>query len=395
MRFSCRYILIAVAAIVTALALGAYALYTGRASGNPARVVEQCAGATNKPLCYADTINALMRSEGIPAAFDALAFAYDTDREFAGTCHSITHELGKASYEEYDRTGKTELTSKAWYCGYGFYHGFMDALYVDTNDMERARGFCSYVGKNVPHPPPPEFAEGSCYHGIGHGVTDGTDPRVWGNPVAIVKPGLALCAKVADGNEVWHMRCVSGVFNALGNMYPDPKYKLDPGTNPYTLCKKGPFTVLERETCYNQMNTQAAALGNNSLTGIMKFVDSIEDLRYREAAIHEAVAYYIAILKRQQKILAPEEVVVCEEPTSKLKEICVNGFVSGIIEFGSPGLQYKEILQLCGADAFPQDLRSMCYSALQMMSRSYYTPDVSRKICALVPQAYRTAECQS
>ncbi|MCE9541471.1 hypothetical protein K8R03_02830 [Candidatus Kaiserbacteria bacterium] len=374
-------------------ALAGIVAHTFISRENPARVLEICASAGNKPLCYATEIENLLRAKGISAAFDALALAYDTDPGFAGTCHDVTHELGKAAYEEFQKTGKTELTSKASYCGYGFYHGFMDALYVDTNDMEVARAFCTYVGKNVPHPPPPEFAEGSCYHGIGHGITDGTDPRLWGDAVAIAKPGLAVCDKVSAGNETWHMRCVSGVFNAIGNMYPNPKYKLDSGTDPYALCRVGGFTPLETETCYDQMNTQAAALANHDLKGMVAFGNTITNQKYRALAIHEAVSFYIQILKWDQKQLQPEQVRVCELPTAELRDSCVSGLVGGIFEFGSPGKQYIEAENLCSAETFPAGLRDSCYATIQLLSEYYFEPDVLHTVCGQIPEKYRKSQC--
>ncbi len=380
---------------VAVLVIVDFAIWQYRTGNLSDRIIAECEHAQYKEVCYTDRISEVLKQHGISAAFDVLAAAYDKDPGFAGTCHAETHEIGKAAYKEFHTTGRAELTSKASYCGYGFYHGFMDALFVDTNNPEEARAFCTYIGKNVPHPPPPEFAEGSCYHGIGHGITDGTDPRLWGDALSIVRPGLALCARVAGTNDMWHSRCVSGVFNALGNMYLDPKYKLDPGTNPYTFCANHAFTPLERETCYDQMNTQAAVLGHNSLKAIVGFVNTIQDLHYRSVALHEAVSYYIQILKLSQKSLSPEEATVCELPTAELKESCMSGFVGGIFELGLPDQQYKEALQLCNADTLPADLRPLCFSALLVNSTYYYTADIVRKICQNVPQEYRGSQCPS
>ncbi len=364
-------------------------------STDPARAVALCKTSNNKPLCYSDVIEKILRSEGIPAAFDALAASYDTDPDFAGTCHAVTHELGDAAYDEFEKTGETELSSKASYCGYGFYHGFMDALYLETNDMEKARLFCAYVGENVPHPPSAEFAEGSCYHGIGHGVTDGTDPRAWGSVMTIVEPGLALCSKVAATNDEWHMRCASGVFNALGNMYLDPKFKLHSDADPYALCRTGPFSPVERKACYNQMNTEAAARGNNNLAAMVGYTNVIQDSGYRLTALQEAVSFYVQVVKNAQKLLTVEDARVCELPTDELKNSCVSGLVGGVMEFGSPGQQYKEALQFCEAEGFPSELRRYCFSAIQANSKEYFTADVIRQICTRVPREYRNAVCQS
>jgi hypothetical protein len=377
--------------IVGVCGIGLYAFLSYQ---SPDEIIRECGDATNKPLCYSTHIEQTLRTHGIPAAFDELAVAYDNDPEFAGTCHAVTHDLGKAAYEEFHKTGKTELTSKASYCGYGFYHGFLDALLVDTNDLAEARSFCTYVGLNVPHPPSADFAEGSCYHGIGHGITDGTDPRLWGNALSIVRPGLALCTKVAGGNDTWESRCASGVFNALGNMYPDAQYKLDPGTDPYALCRDGNFSPIDEEACYDQMNTQAAALGNNNLGAMVGFTNRIQDSHYRSVALHEAVSYYVQILKQVQKDLSVQDVNVCELPTNELKDSCVSGFVGGVFEFGSPGAQYKEVLAVCSSDSLASDLRGSCFSALVTNSKYFYTPDVVAGICKDVPVQYG-ALCQT
>jgi hypothetical protein len=370
------------------------ALYSFFSYRSPDVILRLCGNAENKPLCYSKNIEGILRTRGIPAAFDALAVAYDSDPEFAGTCHAVTHDLGKAAYEEFHKTGNTELTSKASYCGYGFYHGFLDTLLVDTNDLTEARTFCTYVGKNVPHPPPPEFAEGSCYHGIGHGITDGTDPRLWGSELAIVKPGLALCKKIADGNTTWQLRCVSGVFNALGNMYGDPQYKLHPSPNPYALCRDGGFSPLETETCYDQMNTQAAILGHNNLKEIIAFTNTIQNQHYRSVALHEAVSYFVQILKHAQKNLSVQDMSLCALPTRELKDSCVSGLIGGVYEFGSPGQQYKEALAVCGTDSLASDFRSMCFSTTLTLASYYYSPAVVQRVCTNVPAEYRSL-CES
>ncbi len=367
-------------------------LYAAVQYRSPAQVLRDCADAKNKPLCYSDRIEAMIRTQGIPAAFDALALAYDTDPEFAGTCHAVTHDLGKAAYEEFHRTGKTELTSKAFYCGYGYYHGFLDQLLIDTNDLTEARSFCTYVGKNVPHPPPPEFAEGSCYHGVGHGITDGTDPRAWGDELSIVQPGLAVCKKVSAGNNTWQSRCASGVFNALGNMYNDPKYKVTPGADPYDLCRKGKFSVIDSEACYSQMNTVASDLTGGNLPRMIAYSNTITNERYRIAALKEAVSYYVQMLKRKQQQLSATDMDHCADLAQPFQDSCVQGLVGGVYEFGSPERQVEEILAVCGAQNLNDTLRTTCYNETIEMASYYFERDVVTALCDRIPEEGR-ARC--
>lgn len=374
--------------------IGGIASYAAFVQGSSERIVRMCGETENKPLCYATHIERLLNTEGIPAAFDALAIAYEHDPEFAGTCHALTHELGDAAYQDFNKTGETELTSKASYCGYGFYHGFLDALMIDTNDVAGARSFCSYVGQNVPHPPAPEFAEGSCYHGIGHGITDGTDTALWGDAVAIAKPGLVLCEQVANGNRAWQLRCSSGVFNAIGNMYLDPKYKLDSDPDPYALCRDGGFSRADQESCYSQMNTQAAELAHGDLEAILAYTSTIRDTSLRAIALREAVAYYVQILKREQKNVSDADMTSCVLSSATLSDTCIRGIVGGIYEFGAPGQQHTEALRACAAGTLSDEQRATCFFEVFTLARYYFAGDVAAQVCNDTPVAYRTT-CSS
>jgi hypothetical protein len=381
-----RYLLILLLTVV-----GCAVLVVLSRSADVRDAVALCKESANKELCYATEIESTLKKRGIPAAFDALSYAYDNDRDFSATCHALTHELGAAAYETFRETGDTELTSKAWYCGYGYYHGFLDALMIDTNDISGAREFCAYIGKNVPHPPPPEFAEGSCYHGIGHGITDGTDPRLWGDDLVIAQPGLALCESVAQGNVVWQKRCSSGVFNAIGNMYFDAKYKLEPGPDPYSLCKRGGFSRVDAESCYSQMNTQAAALGRNDLSKIIAFTRTIRDREYRAAALKEASSYYIQTLKQRDRDLSASDIETCAKEDAYEAGICIDGLIGGVYEFGAPNAQYEEALAACAAADVSSTFGARCYSHVLAMSHFFYDESVQRTVCSHVPEPYSKA----
>src|SRR3989344_3749837 len=162
--------------------------------------------------CFEKLILEEARMRGIDAAFDALAFLYARDREFAAYCHGNTHELGGIAYESFKRQEDITLSAKTSYCGFGFYHGFMEALLFDSGDLAEARRFCEYVDEKLR-----STAQGvsfACYHGIGHGVVDGSDPSLWGNASRYIEKGLVLCDTLGDVEE-HKARCASGVFNAL------------------------------------------------------------------------------------------------------------------------------------------------------------------------------------
>ncbi|MBI5457504.1 hypothetical protein HY971_02140 [Candidatus Kaiserbacteria bacterium] len=355
------------------------------------RRIAECKRSANKALCYTNDINDTFKSKGLPAAFAFLTAAYDADPDFAGFCHSNTHELGKAAYQEFHRTHTVELGEKTSSCGYGFYHGFMEEMLAQTGDFAEARAFCKYAGEQVPTPP--GYTEGACYHGIGHGVTDGYDPRLWGDAHALAAPGLALCAKVASSTDEWQRRCYSGVFNSIALLYRDPKFKLTT-QNPFTLCG-GNYAALEKESCYDQMNTLAVFMGKDDLSQAIGYADAIPDAKYRGIAIKGVAGFYIQVLKSAKKAISPKEVSsVCGTLESPFRDECIRGFADGIMEFGAPGMQYVEILALCSASDLSSDIRPVCFKRLIFLSELFYTKEQSQTVCDKVPREFRGEGCR-
>src|SRR3989338_9343034 len=87
-----------------------------------------------KMQCFGELIERTLLNEGLPQAFDALAYLFARDGEFREGCHGNVHELGAAAYQRYQTAGSVELTPKTSYCGYGFFHGFMEALIAAKGD---------------------------------------------------------------------------------------------------------------------------------------------------------------------------------------------------------------------------------------------------------------------
>lgn len=355
-------------------------------------IITECTSVANKALCYRDRINDVLVHRGIAVSFDVLAAVYDADPGFAGMCHAETHELGKAAYAQFHRTGKVGLSSKASYCGYGFYHGFMEALLGEISDLSEARAFCKYAGTQVSTPP--DYAEGACYHGIGHGVTDGYDPTLWGDARRMAAPGLALCGKLASAQDEWKRRCASGVFNSIAVLHRDPKYKLTTD-NPFTLCNAS-YTTLEKEACYDQMNTLATFMAEGNLSNSMAYTEKIVDTKYRRIAVKGIAAFYVQVLKSAKKTVSPKEASeVCGVLDLPFRDECIKGLADGIMEFGTPGAQYQEILALCRALDFSVDLQSACFSRLYKLSEIFYSENKVRMICREIPEQHQGAECRS
>lgn len=385
-----RGIVLLTAVLLLFCALDAYYVY--EIQFEPSHIVAECEHAQYKLVCFADQINNTFAHRGLAAAFDVLAAAYAADPDFAESCHGNTHDLGQAAYEEFHRTGTIELTSKVSYCGYGFYHGFMIALLAETHDLNEARAFCAYAGSALPTPG--NYSEGACYHGIGHGVTDGSDPGVWGNAAAIAEPGLELCTQVARTDK-WQGRCYAGVFNSVAEMYPHPKYKLTAAGDPFALCETPKYTALEKEACFAEMNSLAVTMGHNDLLASLSFTRNITDMHYRSIAVQNVADYYVKMNKNGPANLPATDTLLCATLGPVFQNDCIDGLMDGVWEFGPPGNGYDEAIAICNADILPTDIASACFDRIQSTARDFYSPATIPEICALIPDRFKTAPCLS
>ena len=111
--------------------------------------LEVCLDAAEKLTCWRNFLNKVLEEKGLGAAFDVLAKLYDTEPVFASECHSYTHELGEKAYAIFSKNGNLEMTPKASYCGYGFYHGFVETLLHSEGSIKQAQEFCSLADKQL------------------------------------------------------------------------------------------------------------------------------------------------------------------------------------------------------------------------------------------------------
>ena len=118
----------------------------------------------------------------------------------------------------------------------------MEELLKATGDYSQAQDFCKYVGVKLAGET--TDGEGACYHGIGHGTVDGSDPSAWGDPQKMMQPAMDMCLKVAGNDHSQYgklYRCVSGAYNSLEILSADSKYRLTQiQKNPFFICSSQP-----------------------------------------------------------------------------------------------------------------------------------------------------------
>ncbi|MEN9621830.1 MAG: hypothetical protein RLZZ67_264 [Candidatus Parcubacteria bacterium] len=352
-------------------------------------VLPDCKNKNSTPSeCYQIDVVGVLKKEGLEKALDRMAFLYNNEPAFKDSCHAVSHILGKSAYHVFEEGGTIKLTGKTSYCSYGFYHGFMEEMLQLSGNLDDARKFCTDAGKILSKES--ANAEGACYHGIGHGAADGSDPRAWGNPIALVSPGIELCNKV-DSKEPHFYRCVSGVFNSLALMYMANSYnlRLDSVTNPFEVCKNwDEFRI--KNPCYQEMNTLGMRLAQGDLKKGIHFVEKIDDEnKYAALAMRSLSGVVPSRFKQPFDEDFENTIDACHSARKDLVVPCLQGIPSGIMEFGTPGKEYEAAVAFCMSEKLLEDERIQCIKMAFGGIRAYYPPEKQASICATIDIKYR------
>lgn len=369
----------AATALLLICAVTIFALSYSARFSNLNTAIEECRSEGYRAQqCLNDLVVRVGKERGLDAGFDALQSVYLADSEFAASCHGTTHELGSQAYDEFEKGTMPRLSDKMSYCGFGFFHGFIEIFLQTGRPLSEARKFCddakNEIGSTI------AGVSAGCYHGIGHGVVDGTDPATWGDELEFIEKGLDLCAKLGADEEAIE-RCASGVFNGLANVYDNPKYdlKLD-ADDPYRVCRSQ-STEWAIDACYDQMNGIV-----NRLYPVFSVALSIaqnrSELSHRETAIRAVSSH------RAQEALSDtrgleEFIRDCGVLDAQWRITCVQAFAVGLIEFGKPKQEYIAATDACVAADFRV---SECLEGIAGAVKERLEPRLHQVTCDYIAQ---------
>lgn len=337
---------------------------------------------SQKLQCWEDLIDSTLKTQGIHQTFEIVEKLYTTESVFASDCHSYVHKIGEKAYKLFSQHQNFALSPKTSYCGYGFYHAFMESLLKDGGDLNKARKFCDYVdqqmGSSIAD------SKGACYHGIGHGTADNHDQKYWENEKALVDPALKLCEKVAP-NEVLLNRCSSGVFNVLAIAYGGNKVKINT-QEPLWFCDQLSNRIYKK-TCYEEMNTALFALTHNDFIQAAKFIERITEDEFANSGIRSLAG--VLGMSRVQDSDFTEPIYSCHQLQARLRSSCFEGFVGGLIEGGEPGIEYVKTITLCKDSSLNKEEKRACFEAVLWFSSLYYPKEKYQSVCNMIDDGYK------
>ena len=350
----------------------------GSSGGIPAKAGGYCDGP-----CFDELIRDTVETKGIDAAYKLFEETY-AKGELPRACHWTAHRIGEAGYDLF-RAGKDfSISTATTYCGYGFYHGFMEKLLREPPDPAYALRFCDRVKQQLG-----DMGLWNCYHGIGHGYTeDPPDPATEGNFQAMIAPGIKMC-EFLFGTDFRNLNlCLTGVFTVPVGFAADNEHGLSINPkDPFAECKRQPYRY--QKACYGEIAAKLDTILNWDIRGLPAYVDTIGDDKLKRL-----VVWVVPSVMMAKNILDDDHsqyVEECRESFSGLlRRICWGGSILGFFQHGEPEKQYKKILNFCNSSAWKTgDERVFCWGEGLRQMRQNYSLDKVKEICPSVPEKYR------
>lgn len=337
----------------------------------------------NRQLCWYQEIKESVKKAGVVGALELFNKLYKNEPLFSQGCHDAMHLIGDEAYREYRKGKKFNFSLETTYCGYGFYHGFIEAMLYTTGDFSEVRSFCESANSGLEGSIESPNAIYSCYHGIGHSTFDAHNPYLWGSEVKMVGPAIETCERVGAGlAEEKTKQCVTGVFNALGIAYSNHIYNLKMNTeDPTWYCRT--LKDLYKKACYPEvvMAWISSTMGNYEY----KFSDGAEFIGGLKDPVGEGPAMF-ALASEFARLHANELTNIelanlCRGVKPGLFDSCVTGIELALLNWGTPGFEYKRTLTFCNESQFVGVEKRKCYEYAFRGFRSHYSKEKTDGIC--------------
>ena len=335
--------------------------------------------------CWQDLIDLTLEEQGVAEAFGVVETLY----EVFPNCHDYVHLIGEKAYELFSQDQEIVFIPNTYYCGYGFYHGFMESLLHESGDIEEARRFCIYIDSHLSSQI--QGTEDACYHGIGHGAVDGGDPRDWGDIQAMIKPAIDMCEMLGDV-EAHRYLCGTGVFNAIEILSGDSKYKLDIiQENPFWLCDRQPEYY--REACYTNMVPSLLKIYAYDFFSIAQYIENNiaeqEDSYDIRSIVIMALAHEYLHVNTERTKRGLTGVAFCRKLAQRSHIPCIEGLSGGFMKYGKPGVEYVEGLAFCKSEMLFEEEQEACFRHILLRLTFWNSPEESREICKMVENKFQ------
>jgi plastocyanin len=332
--------------------------------------------------CFDIQVKKAVATKGIDAAYALFTEAYAAGK-LPRTCHWTAHQIGEAAYELFRHGKEFPITQTTSYCGYGFYHGFLEHLLREDPDIDRVLAFCDEVKKQLGN-----MGLWNCIHGIGHGFTeDPPDPRLEGDADRMLEPGIRTCEFLfgKDFNQL--NLCLTGVYTVIAGFASDGEYGLNMTENdPFAFCRTQPYRY--QKACYGEFAPKLDKFLKGDISNLPSYVNAIEDQKLKDL-----VTWVVPSVSVARDILSGDltsYATACKNGFSgNPKDICIGGVLLGIFSHGEPEKQYIRAFEFCDTSPLTDEEKESCYEETFHRLRQDYAINIVQDICKLAPEQYR------
>lgn len=331
-----------------------------------------------KSQCWITLFSQMLERNQMDKALSVFGDLYEKDTQFAQSCHDISHLIGKRAYYIFSKTNKLIFSDKTSFCGYGFYHGFMDELLVKGGGPEKARSFCEKAKNNQE-----QILVYACYHGVGHGVLALNVEKNYGNRVSLINSSLSLCQQIAKTSHELQM-CATGVFMEFASYVKDKEYAFSTkNDDPLVYCNEQ--EELFKAPCYYQSYPTLLQGSHSDITSILAIVKKVPSRFAQKTMI--SLYSTIALVTTNQEL--GRSVKICESAPSEFIKSCIKGIVLAVMSVSKSGQEVKNALGFCNLGILSSEEKDACFDMVIDHGSIYYSKSNFKKICADVPELYR------
>ena len=341
----------------------------------------RCSNLTEaaKTGCWQGVLAKEVQRRGVNSSFEVLARLYETEADFAESCHDFAHVIGEAAYAKYTNFGTIDFSEKAGYCGFGFYHGYIISMTASTQKLSEVKEFCSLANKTLSNSSGGVLLD--CYHGIGHGVADYSLGDVSkATAKVLIDNSLAFCEEISE-NDNQLSRCSDGVYHALTEVGVEAvaSHIKD---DPTTFCLSQDINY--QEACFSSLGFLLMQLNGDNFGMAAGF--SKEVGRFGAGFVRQLAGYQG--YRTVDAIDHGYEIEVCRSLGGNLSKACMMGLIEGMTDFGEPQEEHLSTIDFCHESAFAEEEKDFCLNHAVGYFETYFGKERKKDACRILQNSY-------
>lgn len=344
-------------------------------------------GADCDGQCFDELIRLTVKEKGVEAAYKVFTDMISQGKQLPRNCHWTAHRIGEVAFLMYEQGRKLNMSNETSYCGYGFYHGFLEGFLRKYPDTSNIMNFCGEVTEKLG-----KMGYYNCVHGIGHGLTeDPPPPETFGKPDEMLKPGITICEKLF-GKDFSNLNlCLTGVYTVIVKFASHNDYGLTWNKDdPFAFCKTQPYRY--QKACYGEYAPKLDIELNWDFAKFAQVVNTITDDKTKRLVTWVISSVFTSkdIQDDNQKDASDKYVEGCRQNfDDRLRKVCWGGILLGLYSNAEPEKQYLKAFSFCSSSKFNEEEKDLCFGEAVREARQFYFPTKFNEVCKVVPQQYQ------